>query len=101
MERKTCDGKASGRDFRNHLQSYVTHDAFELCLNIPSFQMRPEIKSDGNQHCKNVLIHSDNALVIRENPGYELTNERGKHFELKEESVGPPKTCVGGSIRKV
>ena len=48
-----------------------------------------------------MLIHSDNALVIRENPGYELTNERGKHFELKEESVGPPKTCVGGSIRKV
>ena len=37
MERETCDGKASSRCFRNHLQSCVTHDAFELCLDSPSF----------------------------------------------------------------
>ena len=27
-------------------------------------------------------------------------NEIGKHFELKEEPVGPPKSCLGVSLRE-
>ena len=30
-----------------------------------------------------------------------MRDELGKYFELKQESIGPPKLCLGGSIRKV
>ena len=30
-----------------------------------------------------------------------LRIETGKHFTLKEKSIGPPKICLGGKVRRV
>jgi hypothetical protein len=48
-----------------------------------------------------MLLHADNALVVSENAERVLWNELGRHFMLKEESIGEPKMCLGGSVQKV
>ena len=40
-------------------------------------------------------------MVISEQGEKLLRNHIGKYFELKEESTGPPKQCLGGSMRNV
>ena len=37
--------------------------------------------------------------MASENADSALRNEIENHFELKEESIGPPKPCLGGSVR--
>ena len=63
--------------------------------------MRPAIQSNGNEYYECVLLYTDNALVVSENAESILRDELGKNFELKQESIGPPKFYFGGSIRKV
>ena len=63
--------------------------------------MRPAIKSDGNEYYEYVLLYKDDALVVSENAESILRDELGKYFELKQESIGPPKLYLGGSVRKV
>jgi hypothetical protein len=48
-----------------------------------------------------VLIYIDDTLVISENAETILRNEIGKYFEIKQESIGPPKIYLGGHLRKV
>ena len=46
-------------------------------------------------------MYTDNTLCISVNPEEVLKNEIGKYFELKKESIGPPKIYLGGTISKV
>ena len=94
-------GKAAGRDFRNHLRSCMHFLNFKSCPADPDVWMRPAIKSDGSTYYDYVLLYTDDALVISENAENILRNEVGRYFELKEESIGPPKIYLGGRVRKV
>ena len=101
IRRALYGGKAAGRDFRNHLRSCMSHLNFKPCLADPDVWMRPAIKSDGNEYYEYVLLYTDDALVVSENAESILRDELGKYFELKQESIGPPKLYLGGSVRKV
>ena len=46
-------------------------------------------------------INVDDALVVSENAESILRNELGRHFEMKEESIGPPDYYLGGKVRNV
>ena len=61
---------------------------------------RPVIKSDGNAHDAHVLLYTENLLVVIESSESVLRDELGNHFELKQESIGPPKFYLDGYIRK-
>jgi hypothetical protein len=63
--------------------------------------MRPAKKSDGSEYYEYVLIYTDDVLVISERGEHVLRTGIGKYFELKEESIGPPKLYLGGHLRKV
>jgi hypothetical protein len=63
--------------------------------------MRPAIKSDGTKVWDYVLLYTDDTLVISENAEAILRNEIGRYFELKEESIGPPKLYLGGHLSYV
>ena len=63
--------------------------------------MRPVIKNDGNTYYEYILLYVDDALVVSENAESILRNELGRHFHLKEESIGPPTVHLGGRVRKV
>ena len=101
IHRALYGGKSAGRDFRNHLRSCMAFLNFKSCPADPDVWMRPAIKSDGSTYYEYVLLYTDDALVISENPETILRNEIGRYFELKQESIGPPKIYLGGKVRRV
>ena len=91
MHRAVYGGKMSRRDFRNHLRSCMHFINFTSCPADPDVWMRPAIKSDGSK-CYDYVL--DDALVVSENAESILRNELGRYFELKEESIGPPRSLL-------
>ena len=101
IHRALYGGKSAGKDFRNHLRSCMRHLNFESCLADPDVWMRPAKRSDGSDYYEYILLYTDDCLVLSENPEPLLRQELGRYFTLKEESIGPPKIYLGGSVRKV
>ena len=101
ITRALYGGKAAGKDFRNHLRSCMRHLDFQSCLADPDVWMRPAQKADGSEYWEYVLIYTDDVLVISTQGEKILRDGIGKYFELKEESIGPPKLYLGGSMREV
>jgi hypothetical protein len=101
IHRALYGGKSAGADFRNHLRSCMRHLDFVSCPADPDVWMRPAKHSDGSEYYEYILLYTDDALVISEQPEKVLRMELGRYFELKEESIGPPKIYLGGSVRKV
>ena len=101
IKRALYGGKTAGRDFRNHLRACMMHLKFKPCLADPDVWMRTIKKSDGTPCYEYVLLYTDDVLVISENGEKVLREGIGKYFELKEESIGPPKIYLGGHMRKV
>ena len=101
IHRALYGGKSAGRDFRNHLRSCMRYLNFVSCPADPDVWMRLAITSGGSSYYEYILLYTDDTLVISENAEHVLRNELGKHFTLKEESIGPPKIYLGGSVRKV
>ena len=89
MHRAVYGGKASGRDFRNHLRPCMQFLNSISCPVDPDVWMRPAIKGDGFKCYDYVLLYVDDALVVSENAESILRNEMGRYFELKEESIVP------------
>ena len=58
-------------------------------------------KSNGQEYYEYVLLYTDDVLCISENPERIIRSQIGKYFELKEESIGPPKIYLGGHMRQV
>ena len=94
-------GKATGRDFRNHLLSCREFLIFKPCLADPDIWMRPAIKSNGNTYYEYILLYVDNTLVVSENAESIQQNELRRYFDLKEEPIGPPTIYLGGRVQKV
>jgi hypothetical protein len=94
-------GKTAGADFRNHLRECMRHLNFTSSLADPDVWMRPAKKANGSECYEYVLIYTDDVLVISENGEHVLRSGIGKHFELKEDSIGPPKLYLGGHMRRV
>jgi hypothetical protein len=101
IHRALYGGKSAGADFRNHLRSCMRHLDFSSCPADPDVWMRPAMKADGSEYYEYILLYTDDALCISEKPEMVLRRELGKYFELKEESIGPPKIYLGGRVRKV
>ena len=101
IHRALYGGKSAGKDFRNHLRSCMRHLDFVSCPADPDVWMRPAKRSDGADCYEYILLYTDDALVISENAERVLRLDLGRYFELKEESIGPPKLYLGSRIRKV
>ena len=101
IHRALYGGKSAGKDFRNHLRSCMRHLDFVSCPADPDVWMRPAKKADGSSYYEYILLYTDDALVVSQNAENVLRNDLGKYFELKEESIGPPKLYLGGHVRKV
>lgn len=63
--------------------------------------MRAASKAGGSEHCECVPLCTDDASITSKNGEKVLRDEIGKCFELKEESIGPPKICLRGHAQKV
>ena len=76
----------------------MTHLDFKSCLADPDVWMRPATKSDGSEYYEFVLLYTDNVLCISENSEKTIREEIRKYFDLKKESVGPPKFYLGDQL---
>jgi hypothetical protein len=101
VTRALYGGKSAGKDFRNHLRSCMRHLDFKSCLADPDVWMRPAQKPDGSEYYEYVLLYTDDVLVVSTNGESILREGIGRYFDLKEESIGPPKIYLGGHMRKV
>ena len=101
IRRALYGGKSAGRDFRNRLRECMNMLHFKSCPADPDVWMRPATKSDGSKYWEYVLLYVDDVLIISEHGEAVLRGEIGKHFKLKEESIGPPSFYLGGKLRKV
>ena len=63
--------------------------------------MRPALHSNGSEYYEYILLYTDDALVLSEHAEQVLRKDLGRYFELKEESIGPPKLYLGGGVQKV
>jgi hypothetical protein len=79
----------------------MRHLEFTSYLADPDVWMRPALKPDGSEYWEYVLLYTDDVLVISTQGEKVLRDGIGKYFELKEESIGPPKIYLGGSMRQV
>ena len=94
-------GKASCTDLRNHLRYCMSYLNFKSCLADLDDRTWPAIKSDGNEHYERVFLYPEDELVASENAEHVIRDKLEKCFELKQESVGPPKFYQCGYVRKV
>ena len=101
IHRALYGGKTAGSDFRNHLRSCMRHLDFTSCLADPDVWMRPAKKADGSTYYEYILLYVDDCLVVSENAKSVLTDNLGHYFDLKKDSIGPPKIYLGGHVRKV
>jgi hypothetical protein len=101
IHRALYGGKSAGHDFRNHLRAGMQDLNFTTCLADPDVWFRPAMKADGTKYYEYVLLYTDDTLCVSENAESILRNEIGRYFELKKESIGPPKIYLGGRVRKV
>ena len=79
----------------------MRHLDFISCPADPDVWMRPAKKACGATYYEYILLYTDDALVISQNAEVVLREQLGRYFELKEESIGPPKIYLGGHVRKV
>ena len=101
VKRAIYGGRVSGRDFWLHLRKCMDSLGFKSSKADSDVWYRPARKSDGTEYMEYVLLYVDDVLVISENPEAVLRNEIGKHWQLKEDSIGKPSLYLGGKCREV
>ena len=79
----------------------MDHLRFTSCRADPNVWMRAATKPDGEEYFEYVILYVDDCLVIYHKQEAILREEIGKHFKLKEESIGPPLQYLGGKLRQV
>ena len=68
----------------------MDHLGFTSCRADPNVWMRAATKPNLEEYFEYVLLYVDDCLIVLHNPEAILREEIGKHFKLKEESIGPP-----------
>ncbi len=77
------------------------HLGFKSKAGDPDVWMRPFVREDGSPTYEYVLLYTDGCLVVADNVEQILKEEIGRYFQLKPESIGPPKIYLGGHLRQV
>ena len=101
IKRALYGGKVAGRDFWHHLRSCMEHLGFKSSRADPDVWYRVTTNSKGVRYYEYVLLYTDDALVVSDRGEDILRKEIGRHFKIKEESIGPPSQYLGGKLRQV
>jgi len=74
---------------------------YKPCLADPDVWIRPAKQPDGTDCYEYILLYVDDALAIGVDAEKMLKEEVGRFFELKQDSIGPPKIYLGARMREV
>jgi Reverse transcriptase (RNA-dependent DNA polymerase) len=92
--------KSSAFAWREDLAKTLETDLeFTHCLADNDVWMRPATKQNGDEYYQYVLVHTDDLLVIAEDPAA-ILNLLDQHYVLKPGSIGEPTTYLGAEIGK-
>ena len=101
ITRALYGGKTAGADFRKHLRDCMKFLKFTSCRADPDVWMRAAVDPDRREYWEYVLLYTDDCLVVSHRGQSVLTDEIGKYFEMKQESIAHPDIYLGGKLRKV
>ena len=101
ITRALYGGKCAGSDYWKHMRKCMQSLNFTSCKGDPDVWRRPAFKPDGTPYFTYVCLYVDDCLCVDIDPKPILTNEIGKHWTLKHESVGPPSIYLGNKVSKV
>ena len=73
---------------------------YKSCLADPDLWMREAKNSNGEDYYEYVLLYTNDALVVSEQP-QECLLEIDKYFLMKKGSIGTPRIYLGGKISQV
>ena len=74
---------------------------FVSCLGDLNVWRRAATNKNGEKYHEYVLLYVNDCLVVSHKPEAILRKEIGKHFQLKEKSIGPPSQYLGCKLRQV
>lgn len=90
--------KSSGASWRNMLVKTILDFDFEPTRADPDVYRRPAEK-DGFKFYEYILVYVDDILILSKDPKHWLEKLQAI-YEIKEESIGPPKTYLGAQTGK-
>ena len=100
ITRALYGGKFAGRDYWKHMRSFMNELGFTSCKADSDVWMRKATTNEGADYWEFVLLYVDDILCVSHRGEEVLRKEIGKHFILKESSIGPPDIYLGGKVRK-
>ena len=59
--------------------------------------MHKAVTEEGVHYQEYILLYTDDVLTISATP-IDVLEQVGKHFKLKDTSIGPPKLYLGGTV---
>ena len=101
IHRAVYGGKEAGINFRNHLRSCMRYLDLTYFLGDPNVWISPAKISNGTSYYRYILLYTDYALIVSQHAEETLGKDLGRYFELKQDSIGLPKICLGGHCRRV
>ena len=93
--------KSSGNGYWRYASCAMEDMLFLSCKSDPDVQLWPSLKSNGFQFYQNVLISTDTALLMMEEPERFLREELKRRFTLKEKPIGSTDQYFGGKGSQV
>ena len=91
--------KLEGMDYWTHMRKFMKSLDFVSCKADPDVWMRKAVKEDGTPYWEYILLYTDDVLTISATP-IDVLEQVGKHFKLKDTSIGPLKLYLGGTVTK-
>ena len=82
------------------MRSFMNKLGFISCKADSDVWMQKATNDLGVDYWEFVLLYVDDILCVSHRGEEVLRNEIGKHFILKEASIGPPDQYLGGKVRK-
>ena len=92
--------KETGSDFCNHLRDCMCHLGYAPTNADNNVWNHVATNGQANKYYEVVLLYVDDCLVISFEANKAL-GEIEKFFQLKPNSIGPPKIYLGGKVSKV
>ena len=72
---------------------------FTLCKADPDVWMCKAVNEEGVPYWEYIFLYTDDVLCVLHKP-VDVLAEIGRHFKLKEKSIGEPKLYLGGTMSK-
>jgi len=91
--------KTSGAAWRSTFSQKLIELGYKSTRADPDIWLRADVKPNGLQYYEMLLVYVDDILLISHQPSRTML-EIQQLYQLKDDSIGPPKQYLGANISK-